>query len=105
MMETSIVRPKNTLVCTHLTETPTDQPRDFSNDRKSLAQLEIVIEVGKAVLFVPFSFYKLLTCQIIFLFTILLSSEVRKLTHATLTNQSMKCRARYLSNLQTPGLF
>ena len=48
-------------VCTLLTETPIDQSRELSNERKSLAKLDIVIEVGKAVCFVTFSFYKLLT--------------------------------------------
>ena len=43
-------------VCTYLTETPTDQTRELSSDHKSRAQLAIVIEVGKAVISVPFAF-------------------------------------------------
>ena len=53
IMETSTV-------CTHLTETPADQPRKLPNEQKSLAQFGIDIEVGKAVVSVPFEFYKLL---------------------------------------------
>ena len=40
----------------HLTETPTDHTRELSYDHKSRAQLDIVIEVGKAVCFVHFHF-------------------------------------------------
>ena len=47
-------------VCTYLTETPADQTRELSSDHKSRAQLVIVIEVGKAVISVPFQFYKFL---------------------------------------------
>ena len=43
-------------VCTYLTETPADQTRELSSDHKSQAQLAIVIEVGKAVISVPFEF-------------------------------------------------
>ena len=43
-------------VCTYLTETPADQTRELSSDHKSQAQLAIVIEVGKAVISVPFGF-------------------------------------------------
>ena len=42
--------------CTYLTETPADQTRELSSDHKSQAQLAIVIEVGKAVISVPFEF-------------------------------------------------
>ena len=43
-------------VCTHSTETPTDQPRELPNYQRYLAQFGIVIEVGKAVISVPFGF-------------------------------------------------
>ena len=40
----------------HRTETPTDQPRELPNYQRYLAQFGIVIEVGKAVISVPFGF-------------------------------------------------
>ena len=44
----------------HLTETPTDHTRELSSDHKSRARFGIVIEVDKAVISVPFEFYKFL---------------------------------------------
>ena len=49
-METSTLCSKYTFVCTHLTETPTDQPRVLSNDQTSRLQFGISIKVGKAVI-------------------------------------------------------
>ena len=47
-------------VCTNLTETPTDTTRELSNDQKYRPQFGTVIKVGKAVIFVSFTFYRLL---------------------------------------------
>jgi hypothetical protein len=41
-------------------ETPTDTTRELSNDQKYRPQFGTVIEVGKAVIFVSFTFYRLL---------------------------------------------
>ena len=49
VMETSTV-------CTNLTETPADTTRELSNDQKSQLQSSIGIEVGKAVIFVSFTY-------------------------------------------------
>ena len=53
VMETSTV-------CTILTETPTNTTRELSNDQKYRPQFGTVIKVGKAVIFVSFTFYRLL---------------------------------------------
>ena len=49
VMETSTV-------CTNLTETPTNTTRELSIDQKSCLQFGIGSEVGKAVIFVSFTF-------------------------------------------------
>ncbi len=96
-METSTVCTKNTFVCTLLTEMPTDQPRELSNDQTPLALLDNVIEVGEVVIFMSYSFYFFYLIDYLTIF----HSTMCKLIHATLTNQSIKCRAKYLSNLQS----
>ena len=61
VMETSTV-------CTILTETPTNTTRELSNDQKYRPQFGTVIKVGKAVIFVSFTFYRLLRRKKIFIY-------------------------------------
>ena len=55
-------------VCTNLMETLTDQTRELPNDQKSRVQFGIVIEVGKAVISVPFAFLHFVAQKKIFIY-------------------------------------
>ena len=74
---------KTSTVCRYLTETSTDQTRELSNDQKSRLQSGIGIEVGKAVIFVSFTFYRLLKRKKIFIISDekLLQIEIKLLLH------------------------
>ena len=78
-------------VCTYLTETPSDQTRKLSNDHKSLAHFGIVFEVGKAVISVPFEFYKSFIRKKSFIYLpFWYQTQIFYLYHETLQNSDSK---------------
>ena len=77
-------------VYSKLTETPADQTRELSKDQKSWVQSGIVIEVGKAVISVPFAFLHFVDKKK-YLFTFHFDIE-RNNHHATLTLDQVKLK-------------